>query len=94
MMKFRLGAILIAVLIPVTLTTPASSNAHIGKGRRGGATCGAASDYLVGYTTSKDSNIRGSRASIQFQNPDLCGSDIDGDSDSVGVVDGTGEVGR
>lgn len=39
--------------------------------------------HFSGYTTPPATNIRGSRADIEYMNPDLCGSDSDGQRDSL-----------
>lgn len=44
------------------------------------------SNYLIGYTTPKNVNIFGSRADIEFANPNLCSSDTNGGSSSVAWV--------
>jgi hypothetical protein len=73
----------VRVLSQVLLVAPALFPWQLTSATAAAATCYDPGNWQVGYTTAADERNRGARARIQFENPDLCGSDTDGPSASV-----------
>lgn len=75
-MSCRKFAVAATVAILTSLVSPSPPALAAG-------TCGNKSNFHVGYVTSYSASVYGSSADIEFNNPDLCGSDDTGGSASL-----------
>lgn len=76
--KIRLG-LLLAGLVLVWVSLPGTSVAA-------GSSCSNGGNWFAGYDTNYSNSRWGSRATIEYNNPDLCGNDTSGPSASTAWV--------